>query len=72
MSLGRRVMTGAYINGHVDKGNKGDEVLARYDVNMRKDIWKCRGKNEMAKVNMYLKNWEEQTVTDKSGITKWF
>lgn len=40
MSLGRRVMTGAYINGHVDKGNKGDEVLARYDVNMRKDIWK--------------------------------
>lgn len=38
MSLGRRVMTGAYINGHVDEGNKGDEVLARYDVNMRKDM----------------------------------
>lgn len=30
------------------------------------------GKNEMAKVNMYLKNWEEQMVTGKSGITKWF
>lgn len=34
------MMTGAYINERVDKGIKGDEMLAGYDVNMRKDLWK--------------------------------
>ncbi|XP_061692833.1 uncharacterized protein LOC133509626 [Syngnathoides biaculeatus] len=67
-----RVVIGADCNGHIGKGNKGDEeVMAKYAIQERNfegqmvvDFAKTM---DMAVVNIYFQKWEEQIVTYKSG-----
>ena len=67
-----RVVTGADFNGHVGKGNRGNEdVMGRYGVKERnaegQRVVDFAKRTNMTVVNTYFRKKEEHRVTYKSG-----
>ncbi|KAK3527050.1 hypothetical protein QTP86_008660 [Hemibagrus guttatus] len=71
---GERVVIGADFNGHLGKGNKGDEeVMGRFGVKERnlegQMVVDFAKRMDMTVVNTYFQKREEHRVTSKSGGT---